>query len=86
MGKALSALVSTSFQNVSAGSRSHSLSETVYFASLSLFGLIRSFHFSSPILRSFPFFLFIFLSLISACPKIALKYYSVKEIFRQAFF
>ena len=44
LGKILSSFISSSFQNVSAAFRRHSLSESVYFASLSLFGLIRSFH------------------------------------------
>lgn len=40
----LSALVSSSFKYLSACVRSHSLSETVNFASLSFFGLISSLH------------------------------------------
>jgi len=48
VGQSLSALVSTSFQNFSAGSRCHSLTETVNFALLSFLGLIGSFHNYSP--------------------------------------
>lgn len=40
----MTAFVAASFQNVSAALRLHSLSETVYFASLSFFRLICSFH------------------------------------------
>ena len=43
-GNMLSALVSSSFQRLSAALRRHSLAKTVHFASLSLLGLIRSFH------------------------------------------
>ena len=44
MGQSLSALIATTLQNLSASGRCHSLTETVYFALLSLFGLISSFH------------------------------------------
>lgn len=40
----LSALVSASFDDVSAAGRTHSLSETVHFAALTLLGLERSLH------------------------------------------
>lgn len=40
----LSTLVSPALQHVFAALRLHSLAETVYFASLSLFGLIGSLH------------------------------------------
>ena len=40
----MTAFVAASFQNVSAALRLHSLSETMYFASLSFFRLICSFH------------------------------------------
>ena len=43
-GDVLSALISSSFENLSAARRRHSLAESVYFTSLSLFGLVRSFH------------------------------------------
>ena len=43
-GNVLSALVSSSFKGFSAALRLHSLAEAVNLASLSLFGLIRSFH------------------------------------------
>ncbi len=41
----MTTFVSASFQNVSARFSHHSFSETVYFTSLSLFGLISLFHF-----------------------------------------
>ena len=44
VGKSLSSLCSTSLQNLSACRRCHSLTETVYFTSLSFLGLISSFH------------------------------------------
>ena len=44
VGQSLSTLCATTFQHLSACSGSHSLTEAVYFASLSLFGLISSFH------------------------------------------
>ena len=43
-GQLLSALVAASFDHVSAGFGAHSFAKTVNFATLSLFGLIRSFH------------------------------------------
>lgn len=46
--KLFSALVSSSFKYLSAGGGGHSLSETVYFASLSFFGLVSPFHMISP--------------------------------------
>lgn len=45
MRQSFSALVSSSFQDLSSRRGRHSLSETVHLASRSLFGLIRSFHF-----------------------------------------
>ncbi len=48
VGKSLSTLISAAFQNLSACGGCHSFTETVYFASLSFFGLIGSFHFLSP--------------------------------------
>ena len=44
MGKSFSTLVTTTLQYVSACRRGHSFTETVYFASLSFFGLVRSLH------------------------------------------
>ncbi len=62
VGQSLSALISTSFQYLSTGSGSHSLTETVYFALLSFLGLESSFHNFSPIFRrTIPYFV-IFLS------------------------
>ena len=62
VSKSLSALCSTSLQHLSACGRCHSLTETVYFTSLSLFGLIRSFHFSfSYIGLYWPFFILFFI-------------------------
>ena len=61
MGKSLSTLISTTFQNLSASRRSHSLTETVYFASLSFFGLVRSFHTISPTFALSQFYFFLFL-------------------------
>ena len=48
VGQSLSALVSTSFQHVSACRRCHSFTEAVYLALLSFLGLISSFHNRSP--------------------------------------
>jgi len=58
VGQSLSTLSAASLQYLSACGRCHSLTETVYFASLSLFGLIRSFHntFSCIWFLSFSFF------------------------------
>ena len=44
MGQSLTALITTTLQNLSACGRCHSLTEAVYFALLSLFGLECSFH------------------------------------------
>ena len=44
VGQSLSAFIAASFQHSSACRRCHSLTEAVYFALLSLFGLIRSLH------------------------------------------
>ena len=44
VGQSLSALIAATLQHLSACRRSHSLTEAVYFTSLSLFGLISSFH------------------------------------------
>ena len=44
VGQSLATLIATTFQNLSASRRCHSLTETVYFALLSLFGLECSFH------------------------------------------
>ena len=44
MGKSLSAFISSSLKHLSSCGGSHSLTETVYFALLSFFGLERSFH------------------------------------------
>ena len=48
VGQSLSALSATSLEYLSSCRRCHSLTETVNFAFLSLFGLIRSFHNISP--------------------------------------
>ena len=48
VGKSLSTFCSASLENFSSCGRCHSLTETVYFALLSLFGLISSFHNFSP--------------------------------------
>ena len=56
VSQSLSTLSATTFQHLSACGRSHSLTETVYFASLSLFGLISSFH----VLYSYIWFLSFF--------------------------
>ena len=47
IGQSFSAFCASSFQNVSAVGSSHSLSETVLFLSLTLFGLIGSEHFGT---------------------------------------
>ena len=67
--QSLSALVSTSFQHSSACRRSHSLTESVYLASRSLFGLVSSFHNRSPKLFVF-YLIFIFCPYIAVYPTI----------------
>ena len=67
VGQSLSALSATSLENLSACGRCHSLTETVYFAFLSLFRLIRSFHNISPDLV---FYLFVFFGRIAVLPTI----------------
>ena len=62
VGQSLSAFVATTFQHVSACRRSHSLTETVYLALLSLFGLISSFHNTFSCIWFFFFFVFWWLS------------------------
>ena len=59
VGKSFSTLIATTLQHLSACRRCHSFSESVYFASLSFFRLIRSFHNISPAF-SFRFFTFLF--------------------------
>ena len=59
VGKSLSTLIAATLQHLSACRRCHSLSKSVYFASLSFFRLIRSFHNSSPAFF-FSFFTFLF--------------------------
>ena len=63
--KLLSALCASALQNVSSVFGSHSLSEAVYLASLSLFRLISLFHvfYTSFILRAAPALFTFFLSL-----------------------
>ena len=58
MGQSLAALIATTLQNLSTSRRCHSLTEAVYFALLSLFGLECSFHntFSCIWFFSFSFF------------------------------
>ena len=58
VGKTLTALISAALQHLSACRRSHSLTEAVYFTSLSFLGLIGSFHDLSP---KFVFFFSLFL-------------------------
>ncbi len=52
----MSALVSATFDNVSAAGGLHTLTESVNFTALSFFGLIGTFHFYTPLLfrSSFP--------------------------------
>ena len=57
VGKSLSTLVSATLQHLSACRRSHSLTEAVYVALLSLFRVVGSCHILSP---AFCFSLFIF--------------------------
>ena len=45
VGKSLSTLIATTLQHSSSCRRSHSFTESVYFASLSFLGLVGSFHF-----------------------------------------
>ena len=63
-GNVLSALVSSSFEHLSAAGRRHSLTEAVHLALLSLLGLIRPFHDLSPIL----FLRFLLDYMIFPCP------------------
>ena len=58
VGQSLAALIATTLQNLSTSRRCHSLTEAVYFALLSLFGLECSFHntFSCIWFFSFSFF------------------------------
>ena len=58
MGQSLATLIATTFQNLSTSRRCHSLTEAVYFALLSFFGLECSFHntFSCIWFFSFSFF------------------------------
>ena len=77
--QSFSTLISAAFQNLSAGGGSHSLTETVYFTSLSFFGLIGSFHFLSPKW----FFSFSFDNKAFP-PRKQLSYYTAKDVFRQA--
>ena len=79
VGQSLSALISTSFQHSSAGSRSHSLSKAVYFASLSFLGLISSFHNYSPAIGFLSFSVF-----IAVRPTITLFIITQKSNRRQA--
>ena len=59
MRKSFSTLIATTFQHSSSCRGSHSLTETVYFASLSFFGLVSSFHNISPtLLLAIIFFVF----------------------------
>mgnify|MGYP003305761927 CR=1 FL=1 len=57
VGQSLAALISTSFQYLSASRRSHSLAETMYLALLSFLGLISSLHNISPVFGFFLSFL-----------------------------
>jgi len=50
VGKSLSTLIATTLQHSSSCRRSHSFTESVYFASLSFLGLVGSFHNFSPAL------------------------------------
>ena len=54
--KVLSALVSSSFKNLSSRVGSHTLSESVYFAPLSLFGLVSPLHKNLLFFRPAPYF------------------------------
>ncbi len=65
VGQSLTALCSTSFQNLSTCGGSHSLTEAVYFALLSFLGLISSFHNFSPDFRCLFTVFFIFLKSLS---------------------
>ena len=69
VGQSLSALVSTSFQNVSASRRCHSFTEAVHLALLSFLGLISSFHNVSPISWIFLFFVFMAVKKTSFFPQ-----------------
>ena len=65
VGKSLSTLIATTFQHLSTCRRCHSFSKSVYFASLSFFRLIRSFHNSSPAFSFSLFCFFIYVSQVS---------------------
>ena len=67
MGKSFSTLIATALQHLSACRRCHSLTESVYLASLSFFRLIRSFHNISP---AFFFSFFLFLRYFARSPTI----------------
>lgn len=58
VGQSLSALIAATLQNLSACRRCHSLTETMYLALLSFFGLISSFHNTFSCIWFFLFFVF----------------------------
>ena len=78
VGQSLSAFVATTFQHVSACRRSHSLTETVYLALLSLFGLISSFH------NTFSCIWFFFFSFFGGCQRFALSNFFIISQNRKA--
>ncbi len=84
VGQSLSALVSTSFQNVSASRRCHSFTEAVHLALLSFLGLISSFHNVSPI--SWIFLFFVFMAVKKPRFFRNLTYYTEIHLSRQAIF
>ena len=59
MGQSLAALIATTLQNLSASGRCHSLTEAMYFALLSFFGLECSFHDTFSCIWFFLFFRFL---------------------------
>jgi hypothetical protein len=58
VGQSLAALIATTLQNLSASGRCHSLTEAMYFALLSFFGLECSFHDTFSCIWFFLFFVF----------------------------
>ena len=81
MGQSLSALIAATLQNLSASRRCHSLTEAVYLALLSFFGLISSFHNTSP---AFCFLFFVFWIAIAFSPTITFPIIYQRYDFRQA--
>ena len=76
VGKSLSTLIATTLQHSSSCRRSHSFTESVYFASLSFLGLVSSFHSLSPANIAIFFY---FLGVIATFPTITFPIISQKD-------